>query len=169
MPMTTITADDLPLQRIYRWERERASQPWFTQPVGTDGVREFTWAQAMDETRRMAAWLQAQGFEPGSRIALMSKNTAWWIMADVAIWMAGHVSVPIYPNLTADSVRAILEHSESRLIFVGKLDDWRPMVGGIPAGVVTVGTPLNEAPVQHQWDDIVARTAPLGIPVVPEV
>ncbi len=65
MPMTTITADDLPLQRIYRWERERASQPWFTQPVGTDGVREFTWAQAMDETRRMAAWLQAQGFEPG--------------------------------------------------------------------------------------------------------
>ena len=39
MPMTTITADDLPLQRIYRWERERASQPWFTQPVGTDGVR----------------------------------------------------------------------------------------------------------------------------------
>ncbi|MFZ9511495.1 MAG: AMP-binding protein [Burkholderiaceae bacterium] len=161
MPMTTITADDLPLQRIYRWERERASQPWFTQPVGTDGVREFTWAQAMDETRRMAAWLQAQGFEPGSRIALMSKNTAWWIMADVAIWMAGHVSVPIYPNLTADSVRAILEHSESRLIFVGKLDDWRPMVGGIPAGVVTVGTPLNEAPVQHQWDDIVARTAPM--------
>ena len=44
-------------------------------------------------------------------------------VGDVAIWMAGHVSVPIYPNLTADSMRTILEHSESQLIFVGKLDD----------------------------------------------
>lgn len=158
---TTITDADLPLQRIYRWEQERASELWFTQPVGTDGVRDFTWAQAMDETRRMAAWLKAQGWEPGSRVAIMSKNTAWWIMADVAIWMAGHVSVPIYPNLVAESVQPILEHSSSRAVFVGKLDDWKSMVDGIPAGVLTIGTPLNEAPVQHQWDDIIRAAAPM--------
>jgi long-subunit acyl-CoA synthetase (AMP-forming) len=27
----------------------------------------------------------------------LSKNCAWWIMADFAIWMAGHLSVPFFP------------------------------------------------------------------------
>ena len=149
MSLTTITDDDLPLQRVYRWEKERANEVYLTQPVGSNEVRDYTWAQTMDEARRLAAWLKAQGWEPGTRIAIMSKNTAWWIMSDLAIWMAGHVSVPIYPNLVAESVKPILEHSETRLVFVGKLDDWKSMVGGIPDGVVTVGTPMCEAPVQH--------------------
>ena len=45
-------------------------------------------------------------------------------MADFAIWMAGHVSVPLYPTLAAGTIRQILEHSESKLLFVGKLDGW---------------------------------------------
>ena len=158
---TTITDADLPLQRAYRWERERANAIFLTQPMGRGVVRDWTWAQTMDEARRVAAWLKAQGHPPGTRIAIMSKNTAWWFMADLAIWMAGHVSVPVYPNLVADSVRPILEHSGTQLVFIGKLDDWKSMVGGIPAGVTTVGTPLCEAPVQHRWDDIVAQTAPM--------
>jgi len=162
MPVTTtITDADLPLQRAYRWEKERAGAVFLTQPMGNGAVRDWTWAQTMDEARRVAAWLQGQGCEPGSRIAIMSKNTAWWIMADLAIWMAGCVSVPIYPNLVADSVRPILEHSGTRLVFIGKLDDWKSMVGGVPAGVATVGTPLCDAPVQQRWDDIVAKTQPL--------
>jgi long-chain acyl-CoA synthetase len=158
---TTITDQELPLQRAYHWERARADEVLFTQPMGHGVVKEWTWGQAMDETRRMAAWLSAQNYEPGSRIAIMSKNTAWWIMADLAIWMAGHVSVPIYPNLVAESVKPILEHSGTVLCFVGKLDDWRSMVPGIPQGVLCVSTPLCEAPGYLQWSDLVAKTEPM--------
>ena len=80
----------------------------------------------------MAAHLKGLGFEPGSRIGLISKNTAHWLMADFAIWMAGHVSVPLYPTLAAGTIRQILEHSEARLLFVGKLDGWEEMKRGIP-------------------------------------
>src|SRR5262249_45306683 len=59
--------------------------------------------------------------------ALLAKNSAHWLMADWAIWMAGHVTVPLYPTLSADTVRYILGHSESKLLFVGKLDDWKTM------------------------------------------
>ena len=48
----------------------------------------------------MAAWLQAKGYEPGSKVAILSKNCVHWVLADWAIWMAGYVSVPIYPNVT---------------------------------------------------------------------
>jgi long-chain acyl-CoA synthetase len=117
----------------------------------------------MDEARRVAVYLMAQGWAPGSRIAIMSKNTAWWIMSDLAIWMAGYVSVPIYPNLVADTVRQILEHSETRLCIVGKLDDWDAMQPGIPAGMPCISTPLCEATGFKQWDDIVQNCQPLGL------
>jgi long-chain acyl-CoA synthetase len=95
----------------------------FTQPMGGGVVREWTWKQAVDEVRRMAAYLKGlEPAEPGTRIALLAKNSAHWMMADWAIWMAGHVSVPLYPTLAANTVRQILDHSESKLLFVGKLD-----------------------------------------------
>ena len=65
-------------------------------------------------------------------LAVLAKNTAHWMMADWAIWMAGHVSVPLYPTLAADTIRQILEHSESKLLFVGKLDGWDGMKAGVP-------------------------------------
>ncbi len=159
---TTIQTSDLPLQRAYRWEKERANEIFMTPPMGGTGpVRDFTWAQTMDEARRVATWLKAQGWEPGARVAIMSKNTAWWIMSDLAIWLAGYVSVPIYPNLVAETVRQILEHSETKLCFVGKLDDTKSMLPGIPAGMPCISTPLCEAKGFTAWDDIVKTTQPL--------
>jgi long-chain acyl-CoA synthetase len=159
--MTQIDANDLPLQRAYRWEKERANEVFLTQPMGAGVVREWTWAQAMDEARRMATCLAKLGYEPGTRIAIMSKNTAWWFMSDIAIWMAGYVSVPIYPNLVAETVRQILEHSECKLCFIGKLDDSKAMAAGIPLGMACISTPLCDAPGYKPWDDVVAVTRPM--------
>ena len=139
--MLTFTEDDLPLQRLYRWERERAKRIFLTQPYDGGKLREWTWAQAADEVRRMAAYLKSQEWEPGSRVGILSKNCAWWIMADLAIWMAGHVSVPIYPSLKPQTVRQILEHSESKACFVGATDEKEMASTGIPAGVRCISFP----------------------------
>jgi long-chain acyl-CoA synthetase len=99
-------------------------------------------------------------------VAILSKNTAWWLMADFAIWIAGGVSVPLYPTLAADTIRQILQHSEAKLLFVGKLDGWDAMKPGVPAGLPCVGMPLAPPNTYPQWDDIVTRTAPIsGEPV----
>ena len=73
-------------------------------------------------------------------MAILSKNCAWWLMSDLAIWMAGHVSVPLYPTLAPETIRQILEHSEAKALFVGKLDGWEGMKPGVPAGPVMGGT-----------------------------
>ncbi|HYJ96887.1 MAG TPA: AMP-binding protein, partial [Burkholderiaceae bacterium] len=121
MSATQVSPDTLALQRLYHWERTSPDHVVLTQPMGGGAVREFTWKQVLDQTRRMAAHLKTQGIAPGDRVALLSKNTAWWLMADWAIWMVGGVSVPLYPTLAADTIRQILAHSESKLLFVGKL------------------------------------------------
>jgi long-chain acyl-CoA synthetase len=172
--MSTVTDDMLPLQRAYHWEREQPHRIYLTQPMEGGVVRDYSWAQAIGEARRMAAYLQAMGREKGwvagDRIAILSKNCAWWIMSDLAIWMAGYVSVPLYPTLNAATVRQILEHSESRALFVGKLDDWRAMKPGVPAGLPCISypaSPKDDRDIWAQtWDEIVARTEPMaGDPV----
>jgi len=157
---------DLPLQRFYHWERERADQIFLTQPLGNGEVRDITWKQAGDEVRRMAAWLTAQGWPAGSKVAILGKNSAHWILADLAIWMAGHVSVPIYPTFNGDALRFILSHSESKACFVGKLDEVGSLKDGIPAGVTLVSLPLAPPLPNLSWDAAIAPSQPLqGTPV----
>ena len=161
-----IAADLLALQRLYHWEKTVPDRVVFTQPMGGGVVRQMTWREVLDETRRMAAHLQSFGFPKGSRIAILSKNCAHWLMSDWAIWMAGHVSVPLYPTLAAETIRQILTHSESKLVFVGKLDGWDAMKPGVPAELPRIGYPLSPPNDFPTWDDIVKRTAPLaGEPV----
>jgi long-chain acyl-CoA synthetase len=156
----------LALQRLYHWEATEPNRVILTQPLGGGALRDYTWAQVMDESRRMAAHLQSLGFAPGSRVAILSKNCAHWLMCDFAIWIAGFVSVPLYPTLAAGTIRQILEHSESKLLFVGKLDGWDAMRPGIPAGLPCIATPLSPPTDLPQWEAIVKATAPLqGNPV----
>jgi long-chain acyl-CoA synthetase len=163
---SVVSADALALQRLYHWERTAPDQTLLTQPLGGGAVRDYTWAQVMDETRRLAAHLKGLGLEPGSRIAILSKNCAHWLMCDFAIWMAGHVSVPLYPTLAAETIRQILVHSESKLLFVGKLDGWDAMKAGIPVGLPCISTPLSPPNPYTTWESIVAKTPPLaGNPV----
>ena len=156
-----VPPEQLALQRLYHWEKTSPGRVILTQPLGGGAIRNFTWGEAIGEVRRMAAHLRSLGFPPGSRIALLSKNSAHWLLADFAIWMAGHVSVPLYPTLAAGTIRQILEHSESRLLFVGKLDGWEAMRPGVPQGLPCIGLPLAPPNDYPKWDAIVAATAPM--------
>jgi len=168
--MASIVSDDaLALQRLYHWESTSPDRVLFTQPLGGGQVVTYTWRQVMDQSRRMAAHMQSLGLQPGDKVALLSKNTAHWLMADFAIWIGGFVSVPLYPTLAAGTIRQILEHSEAKLLFVGKLDGWEGMKPGIPAGLACISLPLappDAAKSYTTWDSIIAKTEPIkGNPV----
>jgi len=93
-------------------------------------------------------------------------NNAWWFLADLAIWMAGHVSVPLYPTLTPETIRQIVAQSDARLAFIGKLDGFDAMAPGLPADLPRITLPLapTHASVADapKWADIVATTAPIA-------
>ena len=84
------------------------------------------------EVRKMASYLKSLNLPINSKIGLLSKNCAHWMMADMAIMMSGHISVPLYPNLNSETLSVILKHSETKLLFVGKLDDYKSMKSGVP-------------------------------------
>jgi long-subunit acyl-CoA synthetase (AMP-forming) len=154
------------LDFVYDHEAQRPDEVWLVQPMGDGTVREITWRQALDEARRMTTYLHSLVLPKPSQIAIFAKNNAWWFISDLAIWMAGHVSVPLYTTLTAHTIRQVLEHSEARAIMIGKLDGFEAMEPGIPDGIDWIAMPLAPAGAGKPWAEIMASHAPVeGHPV----
>lgn len=153
-----------PLDALARQVAARPDAVCFVQPLGGGKLREYTWRQVDDEARRIAHFLADQQFPAHSHIALMSKNCAEWIICDLAIWMAGHVSIPLYPTLAANTVNQILVHSESKLLFVGKLDTWEEMKAGVPQDLPCVAfslAPDSARAAYKGWNEIIDNFHPL--------
>lgn len=163
-----VSPDDLTLPCFYRWEQQRAAQIFLTQPVGGGVVQDITWGEAGDQVRRMASWLQAQGWPAGSRVAIIGKNSAHWVLADLAILMAGHVSVPIYPTFNGEALSYILAHSEARACFVGKMDEIGNLQTGLPSDLPVIALPLAPSIKALRWTDLVASSEPLKSSPTPD-
>jgi len=130
-----------PLHMLYHWEKNTPGRIYLKQPV--NGIwQTWTWQQTAQEVRQVAAAIRALGLPPGSHIALLSKNCAHWMICDLGIMMAGHVSIPLYPNLQQESIQQILERSESVVLFAGKLDNWNDIKNGIPASIKCIAFPF---------------------------
>lgn len=149
-----------PLEMLYKWEKTIPDNIYLSQPID-DVWHDYSFKQAAEEIRKMAAALKALNLPPKSNIAMLSKNCAHWIMADLAIMMSGHVSVPLYPNLTAESIKQILDHSGAKVLFVGKLDGFEAMKPGIPEGTYCISFPKYGPKGYDKWEDLVAKQAPL--------
>jgi long-chain acyl-CoA synthetase len=149
-----------PLKQFLKWEKEIATSTFLRQPIQGQW-KTWTYQQAGDEARRLAAAIGKLNLPSRSNIALLSKNCAHWLMADLAIMMAGHISVPLYATLTAPSIKQILEHSGAKAIIVGKLDDYTNQREGIPAGVTKIGVELYGIQDSLSWEKLVGENEPL--------
>src|SRR5574340_848364 len=149
------------LDHVLDHEAHRRDRVFLTQPLGDGKVVDYTWGQAIGEARRMAAHLRSRGFEPGARIAILSKNSAHFVIAELAIWMAGGTTVAIFATETAQTIGYVLEHSGASLLFVGKLDQWAQQQAGVPAGLACIALPLAPPTAFETWDALIAGSAPL--------
>ena len=159
------------LDCLLYWEKRQPQKTLFVQPLAHGNVVSYTWREVGDQVRRMAAYLQSLSLPPRSQIAIFGKNSAHWIMADLAIWMAGHVSVPLYTTLNAEGATHVLSHSDSKLLFIGKLDgksdSWDQVKEFIPADLPCIRLPLSPDYDAPQWDDLIQQSEPLKNIVLP--
>ena len=149
-----------PLEMLYKWEQKKANEIYLSQPI--DGVwHNWTWKELGEEVRKMAAYLQSLNLPQKSKIGILSKNCSHWIMSDLAIMMSGHISVPLYPNLNAATLQKILIHSETKVLFVGKLDNYEVMKPGVPTDIQCIAYPFytENYPI---WDEITKCITPLS-------
>jgi len=155
-----------PLEAFLHWEKNTPNHVFLKQPINGKFIN-YTFKEAGDEARRIASHFKTLNLKEGSHIALLSKNCAHWVISDLAIMMAGCVSIPIYPTLNADSINQILIHSESKAIIIGKLDDFESQKSGIPnIPIISIG--IYGEQVGELWEDLIEKRKPLDSVSLPD-
>lgn len=153
------------LHRFLHWEHSTPDSIYLTQPLPDGSVQDYSWREVGDQARRMATYLLGLDLPAKSSVGIYGKNTAHWIIADLAIWMAGHVSVPLYSTANRNTVNYVLEHAEVRLLFVGRLEGdaagWNAVCDAIPDSLPLIDLPMSGCGKGESWEQIIGRTAPL--------
>ena len=114
-----VTAND-PRTAIDMWKRRVAASPDAAAFRHHDGKgwRSKTFREADAMAREIAAGLVARGVLPGDRICLLSQTRMEWVVCDLAILLAGGVTVPIYASNTADQCEFIIRDAGAKIVIV---------------------------------------------------
>jgi long-chain acyl-CoA synthetase len=72
------------------------------------------------KTRRIAAFLSLLGVKKGDRVAILSENKPEWGLSYFGIARSGAIAVPIMVDFLPEQISTILEHSETKVLFVSK-------------------------------------------------
>lgn len=105
------------LIRIYEESfRTHASLPALTDYFKRE---EFTYLDMAREIAKLHLLFRAAGIGEGDKIALVGRNNPRWCMTWLAALTYGAVVVPILQDFTSTDIVHIVNHSESRLLFLG--------------------------------------------------
>ena len=152
-----------PLDNFYHWEKTDPHRVFLRQPEGSNWL-ELSYAQAGTEARKMLKVLREKGMQKGDHIGIYSKNCYHWIIADIAIMMGGMVSVPFYASTPRKQLQEIIEKSDIKLLFIGKLDEWGDRKEAISESLKVIRFPHYKGnalvEVGDDWTDLMANVSP---------
>ncbi|OQB64601.1 MAG: Long-chain-fatty-acid--CoA ligase FadD15 [Bacteroidetes bacterium ADurb.Bin145] len=94
------------------------------------GEEPITFRTAAKMINSVTALLEKAGIGPGDKVAILSANMPNWAITYFGITFMGAVVVPILPDFSPTEIANVLEHSESKAIFVssglaGKISEFR--------------------------------------------
>ena len=155
-----MTAYRTPLEQFNINVDQHPDKVWLHQPVDREW-HTYTWLEADITARKVAKGLLDSGLVEGDKVSIIAKNSAEWYICDLAIMMAGLVSVPIYPTASADNIKYVLEHSGAKAMFIGKLDDAKELNKALPESLVTIAMPSAKVDCKLDWHAWLSMLTPL--------
>ena len=72
----------------------------------------------IDKSNQLSTGLLNLGIKRGDKIAVISNNRTEWHLLDLAVQQLGIVNVPLYPNITEDDYKYILNDSGAKMVFI---------------------------------------------------
>ena len=158
--------------KFYKWEKEFRDKPFLRQPFG-DKWEEYTWGEVGQMARKLASGLKSLGLRERAHIGLISKNCREWIIADLAIMIAGYVSVPFFPSLKGKELAYVMDFGDVDALFVGKIETWDEIKNDLPKDMPLISFPtykgFSNITKGHQWFDFINKFEPLMEPNVPKL
>lgn len=101
----------------------------------------FTFGEVATHIEKFHIFFESAGIKKGDKIALCAKNSARWAVSFLAVNTYGAVVVPILADFHPESINALTDHSESKLL-ITDADMWKKLdIGKMPLlkGVISAG------------------------------
>ena len=150
--------------KFYELENLHRDKTFLRQPFG-NSWEEYSYGEVGIYARKLASGLKSLGLRENAHIGLISKNCREWVIADLAIMMAGYISVPFFSNLTSKELNNLLEFGDVDLLIVGKVEDWENQKKGVPKDLPIISFPNYEGfsivTDGYQWFDFIEKHEPL--------
>jgi long-subunit acyl-CoA synthetase (AMP-forming) len=151
------------VDKIYELKSRLPDEVFLRQPFG-DNWKEYTYEEVVNEALCLVTAMKNSGLQKGDKIGIYSKNCFHWIVSEIAIMLGGFVMVPYYSNLVGDALKEVIELSEIKFLFVGKLENWEQAKKAFPDDLTIVKFPHYEgnAVVKSgiDWDDFIKGVEP---------
>jgi long-chain acyl-CoA synthetase len=116
----------------------------------------FSVKEYCEQSRLFSYGLLAKGFKKGDKIATVSNNRPEWNFVDMGMSMIGVVHVPIYPTISDEEYRFILEHSDARMLIVSDVILYRRLkeIAGEIESIKEIYT-FNDVRDAANWSEII--------------
>lgn len=99
--------------------RQSIQDHWFLDSMSDYGLFTLQYKDVARIMEKMHILFEQAGVKPGDKIALCGRNLSRWGAAFFSILTYGAVAVPILHEFHPSQVHDIVNHSESKLLFVG--------------------------------------------------
>ena len=106
------------LKRVYDYSTTKYSDRNACQYV--DGTQAYTYDSFRQACDRLSQRMSRFGISGGDKVAILSQSMPNWTLAFFATTAFGRVSIPILPDSSENEVTNILNHSESKVIFISQ-------------------------------------------------
>lgn len=90
-----------------------------------------SWRDMERDIKRWQTALSKEKLLPGDRVAIMARNSRFWVMFDQAALALGLVVVPLYTEDRADNVCYVLNNAQVKLLLVGGQEQWDCLDGSL--------------------------------------
>ena len=100
--------------------QEAIQNNWEHPSLSDHGISTYRYKDVARIIEKLHILFEKSGIQPGDKISLCGRNSSRWGIAFFAVITYGAVAVPILHKFHPNQVHDIVNHSESKLLFVGE-------------------------------------------------
>jgi long-chain acyl-CoA synthetase len=105
-------------ERLIGYIEQSIKQNWNIEALSNYKEREYSYREIAEKMMKLHIFLRESGIKEGDKIALIGRNSANWCVVYLAAVTYGAVIVPVLPDFKPDDHTNIINHSDSKMLFV---------------------------------------------------
>ncbi len=155
------------LENIAHWRNVQPDTPWLVDMKDGQPGQALTWAEGGAVIDKASRAIKAMLKVAGKKAAILSRNRAHWILADLSILSAGMTTVPVFTTMRPETFHYVLDFAGVELLFLGESANWGEVKAHLPDGITIVTLPgVDTAEGDMTWDEFLRLGASVPTPKV---